>query len=302
MLKILAMSLLFVLSPQTYAQPHKTQEGSGNQKPTAPASSIPAQQTNSPILQTGHQEHVDADVRVIQAPQKDAFDITTLIVNVVLCAVGVVGVGVGIFGIIYARKTLSQISIQTTRLGEHAEHFSSLATAAKDNAEAALLNARAVINAERAWLIVKIQKDSNSPPFPIENFINILTNEGRTPAVLKSIHIHYDFVGLPDNLPVPPVYKRLINMPENTFVVGQNELRIGIGMDPKKLIFMRSKGPQVENALEFLVWYGRIIYEDVFGAQGASPREPHETRWCYAWSVGDKRFVCCGPEEYNRHT
>jgi hypothetical protein len=139
MLKKLAIFTLFLLvfSLQTYAQPHKAQDGASSQKPTAPTTSAPTQQTSSPKLQTEHQKHVDADVRVIQAPQKDAFDVSTLIINIVLGAVGIAGVGVGIFGIIYAKRTLAQISTQTKRLGEHAEHFSSLATAAEDAARAA---------------------------------------------------------------------------------------------------------------------------------------------------------------------
>jgi hypothetical protein len=179
------------------------------------------------------------------------------------------------------------------------------ARAAESAAEAALLNAQAVINAERAWIVVKIQKDPNSPPFPIENFMNVLTNEGRTPAVLRSIHIQHTFVSLPDDLPVPPIYgpRWLVSIPERTFVVGQNDLRIGIGLDPQKAIFLHQRKPTpADDAQEFLVWFGRIIYEDVFGAQGAATGELHETRWCYAWIAGEKRFVPCGPAEYSRNT
>jgi hypothetical protein len=163
-------------------------------------------------------------------------------------------------------------------------------------ARAALLNAQAVINAERAWLTVKIQKDPNSPPFPIENFINVLNNRGRTPAVVISIHIQYEFVSAPDLMPVPPVYKWQVSTPERMFVVGESDLPIGVGLDPKKQIFVQSI------ADKFLVWYGRVIYEDVFGEQGVARRQPHETRWCYAWIAGEKRFAICGPEEYNRNT
>jgi hypothetical protein len=169
-------------------------------------------------------------------------------------------------------------------------------------AEAALLNAQAVINAERAWLVVSIENDPNRRA-PFQTFIHVLNNKGRTPAVLKSIHIQYDFVSLPDNLPVPPEYKGLIGMPERLFIVGEKDLPIGIAFDPEKITFMRSKIPQVQNAQEFLVWYGRVTYEDVFETQTKNNLgKVHETRWCYAWSFGDKRFVCCGPGEYNCNT
>jgi hypothetical protein len=178
--------------------------------------------------------------------------------------------------------------------------------ATQKSAEAALANAQAVINAERAWLVVKIEK-GNSPRFPIENFMNVLTNVGRTPAVLISVHIQYTFVSLPDDLPVPPVYgpRWSVPIPEKTFVVSQSDLPIGPGMNPKKDIFMHHPKPpqaEAEDAHEFLVWFGRIVYEDVFVSQGSTIREPHETRWCFAWIEGEDRFVRCGPGEYNRNT
>jgi hypothetical protein len=155
-------------------------------------------------------------------------------------------------------------------------------------AKAALLNAQAVINTERAWLVVKIEKDPKSPPFPTENFINVLNNLGHTPAIVRSIHIRHDYSSVPDSLPVPPAYKEreMVSIPENMFVVGKDDLRIGIPMDPKKMMFLRSRCARGEDAPEFLVWYGRIIYEDVFGAQGATTPKLHETRWCYAWIAG----------------
>lgn len=166
-------------------------------------------------------------------------------------------------------------------------------------ARAALLNAQAVINTERAWLVVNIKKD-NPIPFPAENFINVLNNLGHTPAIVRSIHIQWEFSSFPDGLPVPPVYKAMVNIPEHMFVVGPDDLRIGIPMDPQKITFRESKRERDEP--EFLVWYGRIVYEDVFGANGAATPKLHETRWCYAWIEGEKRFAPCGPEEYNRKT
>ena len=170
-------------------------------------------------------------------------------------------------------------------------------------AKAALLNARAVINAERAWLVVKIKSDPSSSRFPKENFINVLTNVGRTPAKLKSIHIQHTVVGLADGLPVPPVYgpRWAISVPENTFVVGQDDLRIGIPLTPGEALWKHNPN-RAGDTPEFFVWYGRITYEDVFRTQGATPQEIHETRWCYAWVVGEKRFVQFGPEGYNRNT
>ena len=168
-------------------------------------------------------------------------------------------------------------------------------------AEAALLNAQAIINAERAWLTITIQKDA-SIKSPTTKFVNVLLNEGRTPARLKTIHIDQTFASSPDQLPIPPRYKGVIAVPENMFVVGNNGFPIGITFDPKKILFLSHKMGTVENAQEFLIFYGRITYEDVFNVKGGEVIE-HETCWCYAWTPWEGgKFVKAGPAEYNRNT
>ncbi len=173
------------------------------------------------------------------------------------------------------------------------------AQAAKKGAEAAFLNAKAVINSERAWVTVTIQKDVSTSS-PITKFTNVLLNEGRTPARLKTIHIDQTSVSSPDQLPIPPRYTGVVAVPENMFVVGNNGFPIGIPFDPG--FFMKPRREAVENAQEFLMFYGRLTYEDVFTVEGGDAVE-HETRWCYAWVPWEGgRFVKSGPGEYNQNT
>jgi hypothetical protein len=87
------MLSLFVFPMQAYAQTHKAQEETENQKPTLPIPSAPAQQTNSPNLQSEHKEHVDADVRVVSSPAKDGYDKAGFWVNLSLV---IVALGTGI--------------------------------------------------------------------------------------------------------------------------------------------------------------------------------------------------------------
>jgi hypothetical protein len=57
-----------------------------------------------------------------------------------------------------------------------------LATAASDNAKAAALNARAVINAERPWFLVNIEPRKGAPgQYVVEAF-----NARRTPAIIHN--------------------------------------------------------------------------------------------------------------------
>jgi uncharacterized membrane protein YcjF (UPF0283 family) len=86
-------------------------------------------------------------------------DKVSWVANLILAVVGFVG-------IIVAWMTLLKIERQT-KAGEVA------ALAAKAGAEAALLNAQAVINAERAWIVIDVES-------PAPNQFNfVATNTGR---------------------------------------------------------------------------------------------------------------------------
>jgi len=60
-----------------------------------------------------------------------------------------------------------------------------------------------------------------------------------------------------------------------------------------------AEGVKREN--QFLVFYGWIIYKDVFSRNGKESIR-HETHFCYRFDLLGCKFVRNGPEEYNRYT
>jgi hypothetical protein len=104
-LTILALTLC-VLSVQTHAQPDKAQQTHKGDNPSFPTATVVPQDGNSPSLQTESKNHVDADVRVISAPNKDGYERIAFWANLALVAVG-------IGGIVVAVCTMKKIERQT---------------------------------------------------------------------------------------------------------------------------------------------------------------------------------------------
>jgi hypothetical protein len=204
------------------------------------------------------------------------------------------------------------------------------AKACKEAAQAALLNAQAVINAERAWLTVTIADELSPlqilPLNRVENerrqmrrilagkavsieedgedrmcYISI-QNQGRTPAKIVGGSSAHCFIDRPGNLPVPADYSKPIFLPDPTFIVNRDSFKIHPGFKPD-FILKRDRTPEeVGYVTDFLMLYGRVVYEDVFALPDGSSGT-HETRWCFAYRPGEeKMFVACGPTEYNGHT
>ncbi len=168
------------------------------------------------------------------------------------------------------------------------------ADAAASSAEAALLNARAVINAERAWLTVSVRES----PRHDKGFYILVRNRGHTPARVISIDSNLiTFVTDPNRLVIPPDYECRVSLPDSPFVVNGFSLRNGCY--PEELFKQRRASRNWEYIEEALMIYGRIIYVDVFPGVGDGP---HETCWCYVYDSGFKKFRTGGPDKYTRNT
>lgn len=293
-LAIFALSLFMLLPAQANAQTDKTQQATSSQKPTAQAAPVVEQKTDGQALQPEYQKDIDGDIRVVITREKDAFDIATLIINFVLA-------GVGIFGIIYARKTLRQISLQTMRLGEHAEHFSSLATAAKDNASAALRQTEHTETTERAWLLVSFvsMKDRVLKDGEVATCHWAIKNVGLTPAILLETKTRFQVVRLYDEMPEDPV-KALSVVPDYGSPIAINERLLA----PQDSIgyFTRWERNTDGNFSEFAfrananeVWmvvaYGYVKYRDIFGNE-------RESRSCDFTCIGRSDNI---PLEFRPH-
>jgi hypothetical protein len=173
------------------------------------------------------------------------------------------------------------------------------ATTAKDIAQAAMLNTKAIINSERAWLVVTIEADEGK-----QNTYKVtVLNQGRTPAKIIGGDSEYRFIDLPDNLPIPPVYDVPFTMPNQTFIVNRDSFSIRPFLMPEQIIKnseIKTMEAMIAQSQQFLMFYGRIIYEDTFTeARPQSVR--HETRWCFAYISQAREFRSCGPNDYRGH-
>lgn len=163
--------------------------------------------------------------------------------------------------------------------------------ATKIAADAALRSAQAVINSERPWLVV--HADTNADTVGMGAY-----NKGRTPAKVVGGYSEWTFVGLPDKLPLPPAYSKTFFMPELTFIVSNDSFPILPRANPEAMIDQHGKRAAVDARTEFLVFYGKVIYDDFLA--GISN---HETRWCFCYDPTYKKMIGgVGPKEYSGYS
>jgi hypothetical protein len=176
------------------------------------------------------------------------------------------------------------------------------AKAAQDGAEAALLNAKAIINTERPWLVIGVKQINNTDTGALALFVFTCLNQGNTPAQIKQIDANYRIVTDPFDLPVP-MTEGDVNprtLPQRTFIVHKDSFTIRPEINPESILFDHRNGVKQAPG-EFLMFFGRIKYHDVFQSWGPG-RKAHETRWCYWYNETDGTLIPAGPDEYNKHT
>lgn len=153
------------------------------------------------------------------------------------------------------------------------------AEAAKHTADFALLNAQAVINAERAWVIVG--PTSNKRDFYTFNAVNV----GQTPAKLVRSFADVIVLGHTTHLPPSPDYQtqRLEGMTPSLCLPKDRRVVFEISAEA----ISRVKYPQGNappNHLEFMeiYFFGKVIYEDTLNTGKTPESSPvHETKWCF---------------------
>jgi hypothetical protein len=161
----------------------------------------------------------------------------------------------------------------------------------KASADAALENARAVVNAERAWIFIE-EAESKRQSIPRKAHVQILgRNKRRTPAEVTIIACDFTFRPRDKKFPDEPWYPHV----EETYrrYVASGETFEVYDLDCSGVtdeVWEDSKGRR-------LTFTGHVVYRDVItGGE-------HETRFCYLLSpnpfVG---LIQCGPRNYNQHT
>jgi hypothetical protein len=162
------------------------------------------------------------------------------------------------------------------------------ANAAKASAEAARLNAQAVINAERPWIVIEIERiDEQS--YQVRG-----RNKGRTPA---------DMI---DGYFGAGVY------PIETFTVTDDKMGpffaplqpLTAADDWFEIVTINCGSYEIDNAKvppEMLYSFGRIRYWDTFTDRTGPTYRPYETRWCVNWISLRQAWVRTAID-YSRYT
>jgi hypothetical protein len=228
-----------------------------------------------------------------------------------LVIVGMGGVFVAIFTLKSIHHQAVQMRKQTTILNESAD-------ATKRAADAALLNAQAVIDADRAWIMLdsfqpegkdfwEIVRKNALSANPVPTYVVVrFKNCGRTPAWLiestvkletsemNSSKFSFDYGELftrADGEPITP---------------GESTPPVQVQLEPIRAEYLTVDDMvAIQEGREFLYLYGVLRYRDVF-----SERKLRET--CFSF-----RYVCvprtsnqttigvwdfCGPNGKNKHT
>lgn len=176
-----------------------------------------------------------------------------------------------------------QVKRQTRILGKTAD-------AAKESAGAALLNAEALVNSERPWLLLgkKLFPDRAHTWLELEIRVH---NFGRTPAKVTAMQFDVRFGDSQENPPRPEFFEKI--EPFNPHVLPQGE-ELTYEIDA-------SHGEGANKYPGKHLWVsGLVKYEDTFGS--ANPAT-HETLFCgHMVQRGGRSVWQRGPDKYNKAT
>jgi hypothetical protein len=200
----------------------------------------------------------------------------------------------GYAGILLVVQLLRKIDRQTG-------YAEAAAEAAAASAHAALLNAQAVIHAERPWILITVE-----PSRSMENsFTVVATNRGRTPARIVATAERTKIAVDEKHLPKTPEYRNekpgapvvpIILVPGESAVI-----KPFCRDDVKALCDSEERFKRIETWEEKVFLYGKVLYKDLISPPDD---QAHETNWC-CWYIHGRQnsgLVIAGPLEYNSHT
>jgi hypothetical protein len=206
----------------------------------------------------------------------------------------------GVLGIIVAIATLKILRRQTK--------------AAEDSATAARLNAEAVINSERPWILMDWERNGPKigPPYlvPIEDRADALAphclfsmkNFGKTPAKVLSGKATLKIGESPTEPPEIDI-DNLDSRTETMFMFPQGDTRVGEARLPAMFINKNDRDA-IDKGIKYLWLCGIIRYVDTFVRKDKT--EPYVTTLCYLWetrtSAAHPFWQLAGPLAYNRAT
>jgi hypothetical protein len=253
-----------------------------------PAASRPTEKANCDCGSLSYPPpHITVAAPVQAPPTWPVPDRIAWIANLLLAVMGYVG-------IMLAVSLLRKIERQT-------QSVESAVDTAAAVAQTALLQAQAIVRAERPWIMVTAE-----PSPGIENSSTVVaTNRGKSPARIvvtaERIAVALDETHLP---PVPEyeAEKPGVSLDPIILLPGESSpIRIFGWGDVERFCATEEKLKGVEDWDEKIFLYGRITYEDLVSPAG---RETHETSWCCWYISGKKKsgLVTIGLPAYNVQT
>ncbi len=200
----------------------------------------------------------------------------------------------GYAGILMALSLLKKIDRQTSYAEIAAE-------AASTSAQAALLNAQAILHAERPWILITIEPSRSAE----SSFTIMATNRGRTPARIITSKERKQILIDENRLPKTPGYEGQDRNAQQAPIILLPGESTGIVTfsrnDVKGLCDSEERFRRIETWEEKVFLYGKVIYKDLIAP---AEQQDHETNWC-CWYIHGRQssgLVMAGPPEYNAHT
>ena len=181
-------------------------------------------------------------------------------------------------------------------------------TAAKANAEAALLSAKAAINAERPWLLVQTNEIQDPFLIPVEagsknaaHCIFPIKNWGPTPGILVSERVELQISDNPVASPDPKVFEVDWKRKNVLLFPPTESIPVEANLSPRG--FIAEKDAASIWSKDIFVWLcGSIRWRDTFERPSAPE---YETRFCFLWETRfntHKPFWKMTPAKYNNAT
>jgi hypothetical protein len=201
------------------------------------------------------------------------------------------------------QDTLAAIKSQADLMKEQRDLLVRQTKATETAAKAALLNAEAVINAERARLLFEVEKGNDPKSHGIAIFTIYAVNHGRTPAELVRVKGPIETVCSDiDDLPIP-MKTHPAKLPDKWHVLQNDKCFIArfvpASMTIQALELAQAAGVSI-NEQERVI-YGEVLYRDGISSQ------IRFSRYCFRFNrepfsnIGGS-IEPAGPSEFNQKT
>ena len=181
---------------------------------------------------------------------------------------------------VHIGRQAQSMRYQTTHLKNTAIQTGKSANAAKTGAKAALLNARAVINSERPWIVVEIE--SLDTHFNTK-YLVVAKNKGRTPAEIVDGICGAGAYKIEDSAPTE---ERMA-----PFLVSPQPLTVSDGrIEIKEIVTTSHLTENAKSLGKILTAFGKIRYWDMFTDRSQPNAAPYETQWCLTYNDTKKEW------------